>query len=80
MLPVIVIKYLQEAWSKIDMTVNKAISLLDSLIIILETFQTEESYNLIPEPSNIIKELIATVFVQMPSFYPQVKVNLGNRM
>ena len=79
MLSYMVIKYLQSMWIEIDITVNEAISLLDSLIIIEETLHTGESYNKIPEPSIAMKELLDAVNVQMPNFYPQIKVNVGSR-
>ncbi len=79
MLSYMVIKYLQKAWAEIDMTVNEAITILDSLTIIEETLHTGESYNRIPEPSNTMKEILAALNIQMPNFFPKIKVNVGNR-
>jgi len=79
MLAHLVFKELQKCWKDIDITVQEGLTALDSICMIHQTLESEETFVLIPEPNERLKILLDAVDVKLPRFFPNVNVNVGTR-
>ena len=80
MLTYIVIKYLQEVWKELDMTVKEGLALLDGLSLMEVLVNGEVNHYEVPEPSDMMKKLMKLAGVVLPEIVPYKKVNVSSRV
>ena len=80
MLSYIVVKYLEEAWKGLDITVEEGLKLLDGLSLFEVKIGGELKYYEVPEGSDMMQKLLDAAGVKLPKRVVYKKANVGSRV
>jgi transposase len=79
MLAYMVIKYLQDTWKEMDITVEEGIKILDSLRLLEVKINTQVKYNELPELNETMAELADLSGIKYPEYVPYLEGKVYNR-
>ena len=80
MLSYFVIKHLEEAWKDLDIKVEEGLALLDSLSLLEVKVNGEINHYEVPEPSEMMNQLLNLAGVVMTEIVPYKRVNVSSRV
>jgi transposase len=79
MLAYMIIRELEKLWANIDIRAEEGLASLSTLTTIEITVKGEGSFQKIPEPREINKELLKAVGVQIPKVLPKSRVKVATK-
>jgi transposase len=79
MLSYMVVKYLKEAWKTLNITAEEGLKILEGLCLLEVKINGEIKYFEVPEPSDIMDNLLTLAGVKLPDVLPYKKANVYSR-